>query len=217
MNLWNTLYAWACQRLYHELAPAYDLVAWLVSAGQWARWRRLALDELTGDEARVLELGFGTGALLAEMARRDVAQPKTIIGLELSTAMQRVTDRRLRSQRLSTSDVPRLQASALAIPLADASIDAILSTFPAPYILHPATLAECVRVLRPGGRLVIVGLWTRLENQRLARRLPLFYGAPSKARLDSVEERLAGVGFAISVDERTINGVAVGIITATKT
>ncbi len=209
-NFWNTLYAWACQRLYHELAPAYDLVAWLVSAGQWARWRRLALSELTGDEARVLELGFGTGALLAEMARRDIPA----LGLELSPAMQRVTARRLRTQRL---DLPRLQASALAIPLADGSVDAILSTFPAPYILHPTTLAECARVLQPGGRLVIVGLWTRLESQRLAQVLPVFYGAPSGERLTAICNQLAEFGFASHAVERRAGAVAVGLVVAVRT
>ncbi len=64
------LYTGLEDRLYYELAPAYDAVSWLVSLGHWAKWRRLALDDVAGQ--RVLEVGFGTGELLIEMARRGV-------------------------------------------------------------------------------------------------------------------------------------------------
>lgn len=54
-------YYWLAERLYNELAWAYDPVSWLVSLGQWDVWRKGALDYLTGK--RILEIGFGTGEL----------------------------------------------------------------------------------------------------------------------------------------------------------
>ncbi len=65
------LYLWATHRLYNELAWSYDLAAWIVSAGRWDRWRRMALDYVT--QQPVLEVGFGTGELLLAMARTRLA------------------------------------------------------------------------------------------------------------------------------------------------
>jgi SAM-dependent methyltransferase len=48
------------------------------------------------------------------------------------------------------------QADVQALPFIDASFDSVVSTFPTDYIFDPAALGEIVRVLRPGGRLVVV-------------------------------------------------------------
>jgi ubiquinone/menaquinone biosynthesis C-methylase UbiE len=150
------LYLWATHRLYNEFAPLYDLAAWLVSAGRWGQWRRLALDYVRGP--LILEVGFGTGELLAELAQRGSSP----IGLEISPRMQRVAACKLRRRGLSA---PRLLGAVQSLPLADGCADTILSTFPAEYIADPQALREIRRVLRrpegpagPGGRLVIVGL-----------------------------------------------------------
>ena len=148
---------WLTHRLYNELAWAYDPVAWLVSLGRWAQWRRLALAHLPG---RVLELGFGTGELLLEMRRRGIAA----VGLELSPAMHRVTARKLRCRGLSA---PRVRADAQAMPFADASFDAVVATFPAEYILRPEVMAEARRVLRPGLPLVVAGLYVESDSPLL--------------------------------------------------
>lgn len=207
MNWFIKLYAWACERLYAEFAGSYDWVSWLVSLGHWSDWRRAALYYLPlsivergqGDEVsptrRVLEIGFGTGELLLEMARQGIATT----GLELSPAMHQVTATKLRRQGF---DVPRVRAFAQATPLADESFDAIISTFPAAYILDPATLRECARLLRkpqpaaerPGGRLVIVGLWVEIQHRFLRQLAPLFYGAPSPAFLAECTARLSAAG-----------------------
>jgi ubiquinone/menaquinone biosynthesis C-methylase UbiE len=188
MTYLTNLYLWACERLYHELAPAYDLISRLVSAGAWPRWRRLALAHTRG---AVLEVGFGTGELLAETAARGWA----VTGLELSPAMHAVAARRLARQDLIA---PRVQAAAQALPFAAGAFDSVLATFPAPYILEAQTLAECARVLRPGGRLVIAGLWVRLHWPALRKLAPVFYADPTPAQLDALAARVQAGGFDVT-------------------
>jgi SAM-dependent methyltransferase len=187
------LYLWACERLYHELAPVYDPISRLVSAGAWPSWRRTVLAHLRGPE--VLELGFGTGELLAELGAEQFADAWRVTGLELSPAMQIVAARRL-AQRSSAP--PRVQAPAQQMPFAAGSFDSIVATFPAPYILQAETLAECVRVLRPGGRLVVAGLWVRLGDAALRRLAPFFYADPPQGSIAAIEGRVAAAGFAVS-------------------
>jgi SAM-dependent methyltransferase len=54
--------------------------------------------------------------------------------------------------------VLHLQGRAQQLPFADASFGSVVATFPAEYIVDPASLAEFRRVLKPGGQLVVVGL-----------------------------------------------------------
>jgi ubiquinone/menaquinone biosynthesis C-methylase UbiE len=135
----------AFHHFYREFAWSYDGVAWLVSGGLWRRWALAARPELRG---RVLELGFGTGhAQLALAARPAVA------GLDASPQMAARAAARLRRHGFA----PRLaRGLAQALPFPDAAFDTVLATFPAEYILDPATHGEIRRVLAPGGRLVVV-------------------------------------------------------------
>jgi ubiquinone/menaquinone biosynthesis C-methylase UbiE len=203
-------YAWACERLYHEMAWVYDMVSWLVSAGRWAVWRRSALGYLPEQAGLcVLEIGFGTGELLLDLAQRYGA----VYGLELSPAMQAVTRHKLRRRGI-TAAVVRAQAQAM--PLADAQFDAILATFPAPYILDPATLAECARTLRTDGRLIIAGLWVSVKPAALARLLPLFYGDLAPDLWQTIAQRMAAAGLYAEVDYYADSPFQVGVIVAQK-
>lgn len=167
------LYLWATRRLYHELAWAYDAAAWLVSLGRWSIWRRQVLAHVRGP--RVLELGPGTGHLLAEMAGRGWQ----VVGLEPSLQMQRVMGRTLARRG---ARVARLRGRAEALPFADGAFDTIVSTFPAQYILSADTFREAARVLCPGGRLVIGGLYVEVDRglARVAARL--LYGGVGARR-----------------------------------
>ena len=199
------IYLWACERLYHEFAWSYDWVSWLVSFGRWSAWRSLALAEVVGED--VLELGFGTGALLSELSARGFH----VTGLEHSPEMHRVAARRLAA---TGHHVSCLLAAAQAMPLADHRFDTVLSTFPAPYILESSTLQECRRVLRANGRLVIVGLWVTPRSQGLRRLLPVFYAAPSRPVSDALRERLRRAGFQAEIFGQEQGGVEVSILVA---
>lgn len=182
-------YLWATQRLYNELAWAYDPVSWLVSLGRWSRWRRRALAHVRGP--RVLELGFGTGELLLEMAQRGW-QP---LGLERSPAMQRVAARKLRRHHLL---VPRLLGEAQALPLAGECLDAVVATFPADYILAEATWREVARVLRPGGRLVIAGLFVELDPAVLPAAVRPSYAIARQRLVDRLQALAGAAGLTLS-------------------
>lgn len=198
-------YLWACDRLYGELAGVYDYISWLVSLGGWDGWRRLALADAHGN---VLELGCGTGALLAAMASTG----RAVVGLELSPAMQHVA-----AQRFARGGVHPAQVRARAeqMPLATGSFDTVIATFPAPYILAPATLGECRRVLRPGGSLVVVGLWVQAPRLSLLQFAPFFYGAPSAQQIARVTDHVAQAGFHARLTWRVTPRGEVAVVIAT--
>jgi ubiquinone/menaquinone biosynthesis C-methylase UbiE len=192
------------------MAWSYDLAAWIVSAGRWDRWRRMALDYV--EQQPVLEVGFGTGELLLAMAGRGW-QP---VGIDLSTAMQRQTAAKLRRRGLHT---PRLQGRAQRLPFADASFGSVVSTFPAEYIVDPASLAEFSRVLKPGGRLIVAGLFVTLEVDWPAWRWlnRQVFGATTASPLGRVEQRAAAADLSMQVLWRDDPPWRVPIILAEKT
>lgn len=133
--------------LYHSFAWSYDLVAAIVSLGRWQRWVLATTNLLTGP--RILELGHGPGHLQEKLYETKV----TSFGLDESSQMARQAFRRLARQGYT----PRLaRGRAQALPFANQSFDSLTATFPTPYIVDPATLAEIRRVLKPGGRLVVL-------------------------------------------------------------
>ena len=152
----SALYTFLYRQLYTHFAWAYDGVSWLVSFGRWDDWRRVALDFVTGTD--VLEVGFGTGELLSEMASRGMAAT----GLEASAAMHKITTRKL-TQR--GQFVPRVQGFAQQLPFANSSFDTILATFPAGFATDPVAHREFARLLRPGGRLVMVDVALSSDNR----------------------------------------------------
>ena len=133
--------------LYNELAWAYDAVSWVVSLGRWDAWRRAALPFVRGN--RILEVGFGTGALLPHLQSGQ----RLVVGIEPSAAMQRLTSAKLNSKGIQ---LPLVQGTVQSLPFADAAFDTIVSTFPASFVLDPRTHREFARCLRPGGRTVTV-------------------------------------------------------------
>jgi len=188
-GVWQRLVGCGFRLLYHELACSYDLVAWLVSFGQWRAWGRTALPHLAG--GRVLELGHGPGHLLVALAAAGLRP----VGLDASPQMGRLARRRLRRAGLGQS-LARGQAQRL--PFATHSFDGVVATFPTVYIASAATLAEVARVLRPGGRLVVV-LGARLSGRdplsRFVEWLYLITGQREAVDAAAWEAPFAAAGF----------------------
>lgn len=191
LNAWTRLLWHASRLLYAQLAWSYDLVAWLVSGGQWRSWTRLGLEAMPADGA--LEIAFGPGHLLRE--RADAGTP--LIGIDRSPQMVRQAARRLRRSghplRLVRGDVRRL-------PFAAGILRGVLSTFPAEFILDPATHREVARVLAPQGVLVVI------PSARFTGKGPLdrlYGGLARQAALDEplpgFRQALERAGFEVSI------------------
>lgn len=199
---------WLYERLYHEMAGAYEWVAAGVSLGGWRAWRRAALPHVWGEQ--LLEIGSGPGRLLADLA----AGERRIASVDRSPRMvaeaQRATVAARREGR-----VLLLQGDGRTLPFGAATFDTLLATFPAPYLLEPATLEEACRVLRPGGRLLVMGLWVTPPTWRVGGRavrlpLPIFYSARPDGLLREVAARLADVGLHLRVLEERVEWPWVG-------
>jgi len=132
--------------LYTRFASAYDIVDWLASAGLWWDWQKSVLP--TQLEGQILELGCGTGHLLADMLARGYSAA----GMDRSSRMCTITATRLQKRSLSQ---PVVNADVRRLPFPSDSFDLLLATFPPPALLEAESAEEYHRLLKPGGRLRI--------------------------------------------------------------
>lgn len=198
MNLLARLLRIFFHLLYHPLAWTYDLVAWIVSFGRWKDWVRSVIPFLEG--TRILELGHGPGHLQRFLLDLGLLP----FGLDESPQMGRLAHARLSQSGYTQTRLTRGLAQAL--PYASGSFDALVSTFPSEYIFDPRTLLEARRVLKNGGRLIVLSVaWITGQNA-LDRFLSWLFEvtgqAPSDA-LEVVEKRLAqpfeNAGFQVEI------------------
>ena len=142
------------QRLFSRIAPRYDWFNRLASCGMDQGWRRQAV--ALGDMQpgyQVLDVCAGTGDLALLCAKRQQGQG-TVIGTDMNREML------LRAQRKSQAHrapVAWVQGDAESLPFPDGRFDRVLIGFSTRNLTDlTAGLREMVRVLRPGGRLIIL-------------------------------------------------------------
>jgi demethylmenaquinone methyltransferase/2-methoxy-6-polyprenyl-1,4-benzoquinol methylase len=147
------------RRMFDRIAPVYDAMNRLMTAGLDQRWRRITADAAVRPGDRVLDACCGTG----DLALAAVAAGGRVTGLDFS---ERMLDR----ARRKSSAVAWVRGDVLSLPFGDQSFDAVTVGFGMRNLEDLACgLAELRRVLRPGGRLAV------LEITRPRGPLALFY------------------------------------------
>ncbi len=136
------------QKMFNRIAKRYDLMNTLMTGGRDKAWRKrvVKLANLKTDE-KVLDLGTGTGVLTRELLRVHPAE--NIIAADFSLDMM-LMGKHWGGAHLTCAD-------AMYLPFADAQYDVVVSGFLVRNVANlTRVLAEQFRVLKPGGRLVIL-------------------------------------------------------------
>jgi demethylmenaquinone methyltransferase/2-methoxy-6-polyprenyl-1,4-benzoquinol methylase len=160
--------------MFDQIARFYDVLNTVLSGGRDAAWRRRAAAAAAlrpGDTA--LDVCTGTGKL-AGLLRRRVGESGRVIAVDFSPAMLAVARRRVPGVDFREEDATRLDA------IAGESVDAVTIAFGLRNVPDRlAALRQAHRVLRPGGRCVILEfahvdapLFGRLYGWYLTRVLP---------------------------------------------
>ena len=132
--------------MFDRIAPVYDVMNRVMTAGLDRRWRRLTAAAAVRPGDRVLDACCGTG----DLALADLRAGGRVTGVDFSPAM-------LERARRKSSEVEWVEGDLLALPFADGEFDAATVGFGirnVPDLEHG--VAELRRILRPGGRLGVL-------------------------------------------------------------
>jgi len=208
----------AVRSMFDRIAPRYDLLNRVLSLGIDRGWRRAAVLELDApQDARILDLCTGTADLLVEAIAH--APARRAIGVDFSLAMLRRAGDKLRRQALS-SRAALLAGDAERLPLRDALFDGALIAFGIRSVpKQEAALGEILRVLKPGGRLVVLefssprgalGVLYRLYSRHVLPRIGGFISGDRSAYVylpASIERFPPPEVFAESLERAGFTGV----------
>lgn len=156
--------------MFDRIAGVYDLMNSAMTAGLHHRWRARAADFANvGPGSRVLDVATGTGDLALELARR-VQQGGEVLGSDFSEGM---LDRAREKAKAAAAVGVRFEwGDVMRLPYADGAFDAVTVAFGARNFTDlPRALAEMARVVRPGGRIVVLEITTPTKPP-----LSTFYG-----------------------------------------
>ncbi len=142
----GTLAPDAVRGMFDRIAPVYDVMNRLMTAGLDRRWRRLVVRSVVWPGDRVLDACCGTGDLAVEAER----QGGRVVGLDFSPRM-------LERARRKSGTIEWVQGDALALPFADGEFDAATVGFGVRNLADlEGGLRELARVLRPGGKVGVL-------------------------------------------------------------
>jgi demethylmenaquinone methyltransferase/2-methoxy-6-polyprenyl-1,4-benzoquinol methylase len=145
--------------MFDAIAPRYDLLNHLLSAGIDRRWRAAAIRslKLTGRET-LLDVCCGTGDVSLQGRRGGPSGPPAarVVGVDFSAAMLAYGRQKVRAAG-ELSRITLVRGDAMRLPVADRSVDAVTVAFGIRNVQRPGmACGEMARVLRPGGRLAIL-------------------------------------------------------------
>jgi demethylmenaquinone methyltransferase / 2-methoxy-6-polyprenyl-1,4-benzoquinol methylase len=221
----GTLPANDVRTMFDRIAPVYDVMNRVMTAGLDLRWRRLTAEAVVRQGDRVLDACCGTG----DLAVADVRAGGKVTGLDFSPRM-------LDRARRKSAEVTWIEGDMLALPFEDASFEAATVGFGVRNVADlEHGLSELSRVVAPGGRVGILeittptgllapfyGLWFDRIVPLLGKLLKggeAYSYLPASVRRFPDKDKLAGLlreaGFD-GVEYRTFAGGIVALHTGTK-
>jgi len=151
----------AVRTMFDRIAPVYDAMNRVMTAGLDQRWRRLTAEVAVREGDRVLDACCGTG----DLAVADLRAGARVVGLDFS-------ERMLERARRKSAEVEWVRGDLLELPFEDESFDAATVGFGVRNVADlERALRELRRVLRPGGRLGILETTTPRGPLRIFYRL----------------------------------------------
>jgi demethylmenaquinone methyltransferase/2-methoxy-6-polyprenyl-1,4-benzoquinol methylase len=175
--------------MFERVARRYDTANTILSFGQDRHWRRMAARAVApGPGEVIVDVASGTGALARELLAASGGRAR-VVALDFSPAM--LATGAAREHARGTHRLLWCNADGTRLPFADASVDALTIAFGLRNLPEPAAgLAEFSRVVRPGGRLVVLEfsdpVWAPL---RQVYRRYLVGAIPALARVVTSDPR----------------------------
>jgi len=172
--------------VFHSVAKRYDLMNDVMSLGIHRVWKRYTLEIAAPQPGeRILDLAGGTGDLAGSLSRR-VGADGAVVLCDINASMLEIGRSRLTDRGIA-GNVSYVQADAEQLPFSDGSFDCITIAFGLRNVTRKdAALRSMLRVLRPGGRALV------LEFSRPANWLAPFYDWYSFNVLPRLGRALAG-------------------------
>jgi demethylmenaquinone methyltransferase / 2-methoxy-6-polyprenyl-1,4-benzoquinol methylase len=143
-------------KMFDNIAPYYDFLNRFLSLGIDTIWRKQAIDQLAALQPRtVLDVATGTADVAIAMSKRLKSVEK-IVGFDLSKEMLEIGKTKVQARNLSNL-IELQQGDSENLPFADATFDAVTVAFGVRNFENlEKGIAEMQRVLKPGGKLVVL-------------------------------------------------------------
>lgn len=177
------------EAMFNTIAPSYDFMNRLMSFRQDVRWRKKALNTLVNDAHKtLLDVATGTGDFAIDAYR--ILKPDQIVGIDISDEMMKVAWEKVRKAGIEKTFLFEKQ-DCMALTFRDHSFDAVIAAFGVRNfedISHG--ISEMYRVLKPGGKLVILEL--SRPSRFPAKQLFRFYSnvfMPAAGRIFSKDKK----------------------------
>jgi demethylmenaquinone methyltransferase/2-methoxy-6-polyprenyl-1,4-benzoquinol methylase len=183
-----SLHPESIRNLFNNIAPTYDLLNRLLSLRRDLYWRKMAVQEFRGYRGWMLDVATGTGDVVIEMIRQEDHERK-VFGFDFSEPMVRRAQEKLSKKGFSGMVALGL-GDALSLPFRENTFSGAMVAFGLRNIVEKGqALSEMVRVVRPGGKVVVLeftfpqkGLMRRLYPLYFKRILPWVGGSISGDR-----------------------------------
>ena len=143
------------ESMFSSIASRYDFLNRILSIGRDRYWRKVAIDKLAPSaNERILDIATGTGDMLLEIASRN--QSIQIMGVDFSKTMLDISLTKIKKNGFD-STVSLQMGNSECLPFADTTFDGVVCAFGIRNFFNAKlALVEFFRVLKPGGRAIIL-------------------------------------------------------------